>query len=105
MSASATDIMRNYATTQWPFDNHKSRIWKLKRFLGWTERRVRSIYNGEQGVALRAHEQSELQALLDEAQNENTEITARIDQLQRQVADLETHLNSLRVAATSKGIN
>ncbi|KGM44469.1 hypothetical protein JY97_00550 [Alkalispirochaeta odontotermitis] len=104
LEATAQDL-RQYAATSWPLGNHKYRIYELARRLKVRTRRMRSIYNAEQSTRLSAEEALAIQALLDEAQHDNEQITARIDQIQRQLADLEAHLDSLRVAATRQGIN
>ncbi len=104
IEATAQDL-RQYAATSWPMGNHKYRIYELARRLKVRTRRMRSIYNAEQSTRLSVQEALAIQALLDEAQNDGQEITAKIDQLQRQLADLEAHLNSLRVAATRQRAN
>jgi hypothetical protein len=58
MTTAAQLSMRTYAGLQWPSVSHKGRIALLAREFGWSHRRTRSIYNGENGVSLRAGEQA-----------------------------------------------
>jgi hypothetical protein len=76
MNAAAQTALREYAAGEWPLLNHKARLAKLCRKLPWSDRRVRAIYNGEQGVSLRADEQAELDALTKEARHEYRTIEA-----------------------------
>jgi hypothetical protein len=70
-TAAASMDLREYAAREWPRLNHKGRLGKLFRALPhWSNRRVRAIYNGEQGVCLRADERAELDALTQEARHE-----------------------------------
>ena len=97
MNASATEDLRNYATSRWPMDNHKARIWKLKRLLGWNERRVRSVYNGEDGVALRAHEHDELTDLFEKVTQENADISQSIAELEKAIESQAALIHRLKV--------
>lgn len=63
MSAVATNSLREFAAFEWPKTNHKGRLRALCRMLPWSDRRVRAIYNGESGVALRADEYAAIQEL------------------------------------------
>lgn len=101
MGASATNNLRNYATSRWPMDNHKARIWKLKRTLGWSERRVRSVYNGENGVSLRAHEQDDLTALFEKVTHQNADISESIAQLQSELERQAALIDRLKVELQS----
>lgn len=76
MSTAAHISMRSYAATEWPTLNHKGRLAKLCRELSWSNRRVRAVYNGETGVSLRADEQAELDALIQEARHDFRELDA-----------------------------
>lgn len=64
MSANAAMILREEAKFRWPsLDYHQDRIRRLKDWLAWSHRRVRSIYNSEDGVVLRGHETLRLQEI------------------------------------------
>jgi hypothetical protein len=66
----ATDL-RTFAAMKWPNLNHKGRLRELAKLLcTWTARRVRAVYNAEQGVSLRAEEARDIDALTEEARNE-----------------------------------
>ena len=82
--------LRSYAADRWPTMNHKGRLRQLARELAnWTERRVRAVYNAEEGVSLRADEASDIEAL-----NRKIEEANRNDfqALQARVAALEAAL-------------
>jgi hypothetical protein len=67
----ASTALRTFAAAEWPNLNHKGRLRELVRLLPtWRPRRVRSVYNAEQGVSLRAEEASDIEALTEEARNE-----------------------------------
>jgi hypothetical protein len=81
--------LRDYAAREWPRLNHKGRLAKLCRLLPtWTDRRVRAVYNAEQGVSLRADEQEAVQRLtsIEEANRET------FQDLQSRIARLEAAL-------------
>jgi hypothetical protein len=64
MSANAASILREEAKFRWPtLEYHQDRIWRLQDWLKWGHRRVRSIYNSEDGVALRDIEVLRLQEI------------------------------------------
>jgi len=71
MIAAAQTDLRMFAATEWPNLNHKGRLRQLIMALpSWTERRIRSVYNAEQGVSLRAEEAEDIRALTEEAKRE-----------------------------------
>ena len=77
MTAIAQNDLRNFAAVEWPLMNHKGRIARLAKLLpNLGHRRVRAIYNGEDGVSLRADEQAEITTLTTEAKHEYRTITA-----------------------------
>ena len=77
MEATAQMQLRTYAAHQWPLINNKGRIARLAKDLpNLGHRRVRAIYNGEDGVSLRADEQAEIDQLTAEAKHEYRTITA-----------------------------
>lgn len=63
MTVAAHNILREYAADRWPTLNHKGRISRLAGTLRWGFRRVRSLYNNEQGVRVRADEMAALEGL------------------------------------------
>lgn len=87
MSATAQLMMRDYAGTRWPSLNHKGRIARLAGVLGFGHRRVRSIYQNEPGVSLRADEMAAIAALREqkieeENRNEFQALEARLARLE-----------------------
>lgn len=88
MSATAYATLRNYAANRWPDQNHKGRMRELSRKLGFGARRVRSLYQNEPGVSLRADEMERIEAL-SAADQENIDDFAA---LQARVAALEAAL-------------
>lgn len=116
MSATAQMMMRDYAGTRWPTLNHKGRIARLANTLGIGHRRVRSLYQNEPGVRLRADEMAAIEALrkveADDAvrtsQQEYRALEARIASLEALFAagDEEhgrPHLDALRSTASEQG--
>lgn len=64
MLADASVILREEAKFRFPtLQYHQDRIARLQSFLGWSARRTRSIYNGEEGVSLRGPETLRIQEL------------------------------------------
>lgn len=67
----AATSLRTFAAGEWPSLNHKGRLRELGKLLPtWSTRRVRAVYNTEQGVSLRAEEAHDIEALTEEARNE-----------------------------------
>ena len=57
MTVNAASVLREEARFRWPtLQYHQERIWRLRDWLQWSHRRVRSIYNAEDGVSLRGEE-------------------------------------------------
>lgn len=87
----ASGRMRDFAAREWPRLNHKGRLRELCRvFPTWSDRRVRAVYNAEQGVSLRADEQADIDqrtATIEEANRDDFQA------LQARVARLEAALN------------
>lgn len=104
MIADASHILREEARVRFPtLQYHQDRILRLKAFLGWSERRVRSIYNAEDGVSLRGAEAIRLQELAEGQRQRarNAEEAANADgykALAARFAALEAELASLRAA-------
>jgi len=103
MSAiAAHNSLRDYAAREWPRLNHKGRLAKLCRALPWTDRRVRAVYNAEQGVSLRADEQEAVQRLTstEEAnRNDFADLQARIARLEAALLAQDPEFHSVQVAA------
>jgi len=83
MSSTAQFALREYAGNRWPTLNHKGRIARLAGHLGFGHRRLRSLYQNEPGVRLRADEMAAIEGLqhtkLDEAnRNDFQALQARI---------------------------
>ena len=83
-------LLRDYAGTRWPTLNHKGRMSRLAGVLGFGHRRVRSLYQNEPGVSIRADEMERIAALkrrtTDEANRDDFQA------LQARVAALEAAL-------------
>jgi hypothetical protein len=112
MSATAQLMMRDYAGTRWPSLNHKGRMSRLASVLGFGHRRVRSIYQNEPGLSLRADEMAAIAALQErkiEEANRHAfqDLQARIARLEAALfaQDEEFHheqMDALRSAATGR---
>lgn len=62
--ADASAVLRREAELRFPtLHYHQDRIYALKGFLKWSGRRVRSIYNKEDGVSLRGDEALRIEEL------------------------------------------
>lgn len=77
LTADASSALRTYSATRWPLLNNKGRIARLARELpAMGHRRVRAIYNAEEGVSLRADEQATIDHLTAGARHEYRTIEA-----------------------------
>lgn len=110
MNAAAQIDLRSFAATKWPALNHKGRLRELARLLPvWTARRVRSVYNGEFGVALRADERADIEAITGEAdavrrsQEAYRDLEARIASLEAIYAQLNAQPRGEQLAAPRGG--
>lgn len=116
MSASAQAILRDYAGARWPALNHKGRMARLAGALGLGHRRVRSLYQNEAGVAVRADEMAAIAALrkakaddaLRASQQEYRALEARIAALEElfRAGDEDHHrpfMDAFRNAARGQG--
>lgn len=112
MSTSAQFILRDYAGTRWPTLNHKGRMSRLAGVLGFGHRRVRSLYQNEPGVSVRADEMARIEGLrrqrqIEEANRDDFQaLQARIARLEAALfaSDAEFHheqMAGLRKAADS----
>jgi hypothetical protein len=90
MSATAQLMMRDYAGTRWPTLNHKGRMSRLASVLGFGHRRVRSIYQNEPGLSLRADEMAAIAALQEQKIEEANRHA--FQDLQARIARLEAAL-------------
>jgi hypothetical protein len=123
MTAHAATILREEARFRWPsLQYHQERIWRLKDWLSWGHRRVRAIYNGENGVVLRGHEalriheiELQQQARKREANNALRKSQAEYRELEARIAALEAlfaavdeehgrpHMDALRDLSRQQG--
>lgn len=101
MTAAAQTDLRLFAADMWPRLNHKGRIRELCKLLAeweWSDRRVRSVYNAEAGVSLRANEAAAIDALLqaeaeaERQRHEEEAVRDDIQALQARIARLEAAL-------------
>ena len=105
----AQNALRNYAAIEWPLVNHKGRIARLaKQLPRLGHRRVRAIYNGEDGVSLRADEQAEIDTLTAEAKHEFRTITALCQGLEALLSHTDedayrTQIDALRSISRGMG--
>lgn len=117
VSASAQIMLRDYAGSRWPTMNHKGRIGRLASVLGFTPRRVRSLYQNEPGARIRADELAAIAALRrehEEAKNVRAS-QAEYRALEARIAALEAlfaagdeehgrpYLDGLRAVALGNG--
>jgi hypothetical protein len=106
--AAQTDL-RDYAAREWPRLNHKGRLAKLCRALPWSDRRVRAVYNAEQGVSLRADEQAEiakLTAAIDEANRETfRDLQSRIARLEAALFHQDEAFHSDQMAGLRQAVD
>lgn len=102
VAAARTDL-RDFAAREWPRLNHKGRLAKLCRLLpSWTNRRVRAVYNAEQGVSLRADEQADIERLtpMDEANRDTFQaLQARIARLEAALFAQDPEFHQPQMAA------
>lgn len=90
--AAARDDLRTYTQKRWPLDNLKGQLNRLLReradpkkdhpLRDWSTRRVRSVFNGEEHVSLRATERAELDALIEGARHEYRDLAQLAASLQ-----------------------
>lgn len=104
MSIDAAYTMREYAGRRWPTMNHKGRMSRLAGVLRMGHRRVRSIYQNEFGVRLRADEMAAIEALrerqIEEAnQNDFQALQARIARLEAALFAQDEEFHHEQVAA------
>lgn len=84
---------------RWPTMNNKGRMAMLARLLGFGHRRIRSLYQNEPGVSIRADEAARIAELDAGATEEATRaalstqfLEARFAALEAEVADLRAQL-------------
>lgn len=110
MSATAQTMMRDYAGTRWPSLNHKGRMSRLAGVLGFGHRRVRSIYQNEPGLSLRADEMAAIAALrtrkIEEAnRNDFQALQARIARLEAALFAQDESFHHEQVAALRASVD
>lgn len=101
-------MMREYAAFRWPTVNHKGRVAKLARQLGFNHRRVRAIYQNETGVSLRADEMAAIAALqkVEEAnRNDFQALQARIARLEAALFQSDAEFHFEQVAALRASVD
>jgi hypothetical protein len=96
-----------HAADEWPMLNHKGRLRELGKLLtNWTARRVRAVYNSEQGVSLRAEEQADITALTDkENQDDFMALQARVSRLEAALAAVDEAFFDPQVAAYRQALH
>lgn len=104
MSDTAQIILRDYAVHRWPSLNHKGRIARLAGQLKMGHRRIRSLYQNEFGVRLRADEMAAIEALqqskIEEAnRNDLQDLQARIARLEAALFASDESFHHEQVAA------
>ena len=90
--------------------NHKGRLRELaKELANWTERRVRAVYNAEEGVSLRAEEATDIEALnrkTEEAnRNEFAILQSRVARLEAALLRQDEEFHSEQMAAFSAAVD
>lgn len=97
--------LRMFAAEEWPHLNHKGRLRELgKKLTRWTERRVRAVYNSEDGVSLRADEATDIETLIEEARHEYRDLAQLAAQLQALLYGPEADFYRPQVDAIRAGL-
>lgn len=99
-SAIANDL-RLYARKRWPMANDKFRKGRLATLLEVSERRIRSLWNGEETAVLRQGEVERIRKLVGQEQLEERNRVA-FQELQSRVERLEALL-AANMAASDHG--
>lgn len=104
MSAAAQTMLRDYAGLRWPTLNHKGRIARLAGVLKMGHRRIRSLYQNEPGVSLRADEMAAIAALrerkIEEANRDAfQDLQARIARLEAALFAQDEEFHQQQMAA------
>ena len=99
--------LRSFAAGEWPLLNHKGRLRALcKELSHWSARRVRAVYNSEQGVALRASEQADIDALAEEEnRNEFQALAARLARLEAALGQIDPDFHQPQMAAFRSAVD
>lgn len=110
MSATAQLLLRDYAGQRWPSLNHKGRMSRLADVLKMGHRRIRSLYQAELGVSIRADEMAAIQSLqerkIEEAnRNDLQDLQARIARLEAALfqSDEAFHLEQMGAFREASG--
>lgn len=103
MNASA--VLREEARFRWPsLQYHQDRIWSLREWLKWSHRRVRSIYNAEDGVSLRGEEALRIEQIRtsqEQRKQAAQEATDAVRRSQENYRALEARLSALEALYAS----
>lgn len=95
----AASVLREEARFRWPtLQYHQERIWRLREWLQWSHRRVRSIYNAEDGVSLRGEEALRIEQIrVSQEQRKQTaqEASSAVRRSQENYRALEARLSAL----------
>jgi hypothetical protein len=106
MTDMASTMLRDYAAESWPRMNHKGRLRELSRLLPWSDRRVRSVYNGEPSVSLRAAEMAEIERLTNEANRDDfQDLQARVARLEAALLSQDEEFHQPTLAAIRQGLD
>lgn len=108
--ASVQLMMRDYAAFRWPALNHKGRMARLAAKLGFGHRRVKALYCGEQGTAIRADEYAAVAALhqreIEEAnRNEYQALEARLARLEAALFTQDAEFHREQMAALRSAVD
>lgn len=108
MSATAQLLLRDYAGHRWPSLNHKGRMSRLAGHLKMGHRRIRSLYQNEMGVSVRADEMAAIQSLqqrqIEEAnRNDLQDLQARIARLEAALFQSDEEFHHEQMAALRSG--
>lgn len=112
-TVAARDDLRGYTGKKWPSLNLKGQLTKLLREIAhatthplkdWTERRVRSVFNGEDHVNLRQTERDQLDELIEEAKHEHRDLAQLAASLQALLFGPEADFYRPQVDAIRAGL-
>jgi hypothetical protein len=97
MNAAIANDLRLYARKRWPMAHDKFRKGRLASLLEVSERRIRSLWNGEETAVLRQGEVERIRKLVGQEQLEERNIVAF-----RDLASRVSRLEALLAASVAK---